>query len=389
MASMRISGCPVQALVPELVALRVSRKMEGSKISKTLALYLVLMKAKLDGIRSQWDKFKRFTNTHEFIHTQHPQSRQPICPLAPLSRSFYKLIEIVAYYDLLPTDDSPLVAFSFAEGPGGFLQALLHLRKNSADKYHGMTLARPSKTSVPGWRKAKDFLNKHPNVKVHLGLTGDGDMMSAPSLLHSFRKHGGTCDIVTGDGGFDFTADFANQEAKSLPLAFAQVAFALAVQAVGGTFVLKLFDTTSTASIDLLFMLCCAYDRVDIYKPNTSRSANSERYIVCRGFKQRATEALVLVLARALDKLASGWHPVRFLEAEIPYCFITALQEANAVFGQMQIECIANTLSLIRKPGADKIDSLVRSNTHRCVKWCQKHDLPYVYPGRRKGQCGP
>ena len=384
MTSIDISGSPVHKLSPGMLSARVSRFAEEPSISKTLSIYLNDMKDRIDGVRDQWDKFKRFTNAYEFVHTQHPIHKVPVCPLNPLSRSFYKLVEIIAHYELLAGDrDAPWVTFSFAEGPGGFLQALLTLRTNTADTYHGMTLSSHCKSTVPGWRKARDFLAAHSNVNVYAGLTADGNLLSAPNLIHCFKVHQATCNFVTGDGGFDFTADFANQEAKSLPLAFAQTAFALAVQSRGGTFVLKLFDTMTAASIDVLYLLCCAYKKVDLYKPNTSRSANSERYVVCRSLKAPATSNLIYSLARIIDKLAHGWLPIRFLNVDIPYSFITALQEANAVFGQMQIESISSTLSLIRRPAGDRIDALIRTNTQRCIKWCHRHALPCTRSARR------
>jgi hypothetical protein len=34
-----------------------------------------------------------------------------------------------------------------------------------------------------------------------------------------------------------------------------------------------------------MYLLCCAFDSVQIKKPVTSKQRNSEIYVVCRGFK--------------------------------------------------------------------------------------------------------
>tara|TARA_Y100000389_G_scaffold205108_1_gene263296 strand:+ start:21546 stop:22445 length:900 start_codon:yes stop_codon:yes gene_type:complete len=280
------------------------------------------------------------------------------------------------HYGLLDEFDQSIKCFSFAEGPGGFIQALLEKRNNHMDTYYGMTLTSAGQTAIPGWRKAKEFMSSNANVEIYHGVTGDGDLLHAANFIHCYKTFGGNCSFVTADGGFDFTSDYSNQEVTALPLAFAQIAYALAVQARNGTFVLKLFDTTTAASLDLLYLLWCAYDRVDIYKPDTSRAANSERYIICRGFLNLSTLPIIRSMACILSKLQHGWKPTRFLNCNIPYKFRTNVQEANAIFGQSQVDAISITLALIQFPSSEKIESLIHTNSVRCIKWCKKHGLP-------------
>ena len=47
------------------------------------------------------------------------------------------------------------------------------------------------------------------------------------------------------------------------------------------------------------------------------------------------------------------------------------------VFGQQQIESIANTLNLIENPKHDKLDAMKKANIGKCIAWCQKYKLPY------------
>ena len=62
-------------------------------------------------------------------------------------------------------------------------------------------------------------------------------------------------------------------------------AYAITMQKKGGTFVLKVFDLFLKPSVQLLYLLSCCYEQVYIIKPYTSRTANSERYVICKGFK--------------------------------------------------------------------------------------------------------
>jgi cap1 methyltransferase len=46
-----------------------------------------------------------------------------------------------------------------------------------------------------------------------------------------------------------------------------------------------MFDTFSSLSIEILYLLSYLYETVYITKPLSSRPANSEKYIVCINFK--------------------------------------------------------------------------------------------------------
>ena len=67
-------------------------------ISKSLCYYLNLMKTQIDNYTVNWDIYKKYTNVYEYIHTTIPYTKQSICKSKPLSRSFYKFVEI---YNLL------------------------------------------------------------------------------------------------------------------------------------------------------------------------------------------------------------------------------------------------------------------------------------------------
>ena len=81
-------------------------------------------------------------------------------------------------------------------------------------------------------------------------------------------------DLITGDGGFDFSIDFNKQEyMASTKLIFAQICFAIFLcKKNGGTFILKIFDIFSKCSIDILYILSNSLLRtVILFKPKTSR----------------------------------------------------------------------------------------------------------------------
>jgi len=345
-------------------------------INKTLYKYLSFIKEQIDCRLEQWDKYKKCTNPYEYIHSLIPNTKQSIATLKPISRSFFKMVEIcqsMALLELLPPVCS---TFHLAEGPGGFIEAMAYMRKNPADTYYGMTLIDDTNQNVPGWRKSKYFLINNPNVIIETGIEGNGDLTKPDNLRYCYDKYNGKMDLITGDGGFDFSFQYPQQEQISTKLITCQIGFAIAMQKVGGTFILKVYDTFTRFSLDLLFLLANLYDQVSIIKPNTSRYANSEKYVVCKGFRGTTT----LEIVKQFYKILQQPEPIvgSLFDFELPYLFTNKIEEFNAIIGQQQIDTIVSTIYLIDNNNKyDKIEHMKKKNIQKCITWCQKYGIPY------------
>jgi 23S rRNA U2552 (ribose-2'-O)-methylase RlmE/FtsJ len=351
---------------------------EGIEINKTLYKYLSMIKEQIDCRIDQWDKYKKHTNPYEYIHSIIPNTKQAISTLKPISRSFFKMIEIcgtMSLLDALPAT-TPCKSFHLAEGPGGFIEAMAYMRKNPQDVYYGMTLIDDTNQNVPGWRKSKYFLQNNPNVIIESGIEGDGDLTKATNLKYCYDMYNGQMDIITGDGGFDFSFQYPHQEQISTKLIMCQIAFAVAMQKPGGTFILKVYDTFTRISLDLLYLLANLYDQVTIIKPNTSRFANSEKYIVCRGFRNNQTLEIVKTFYKIL--LTSEPMVGALFDFELPYLFTNRVEEHNSILGQQQIDTIVATIYLIDNNNKhDKIEHMKKKNIQKCIQWCQKYNIQY------------
>ena len=64
-------------------------------INHSLQSYLANVKKEINKCGCQWDIYKKYTNPYEYIHTNIPGSRSAICKYKPLSRSYFKMIEIL------------------------------------------------------------------------------------------------------------------------------------------------------------------------------------------------------------------------------------------------------------------------------------------------------
>ena len=119
------------------------------------------------------------------------------------------------------------------------------------------------------------------------------------------------------------------------------------MQKKGGYFVLKVFDCFMQHTIDLIYLLTSFYRKIYIYKPNTSRLANSEKYIVCKDFLfENSNEFSPYLYNLFYNMIHSKKIIHRFLNIDVPNYFINKIEEYNCILGQQQIENIYNTISL-------------------------------------------
>ena len=347
-------------------------------VSYSLHSFLIELKGKIDECVDDWDKYKKYTNSYEYIHST--GSKPSICRYRPISRAFFKLVEII-HQLRIPTFDlanKQITMFGLAEGPGGFIEASCYYNKNPESRFYGMTIEDLRNHEVPGWKKTRNFLKQNPNVILEKGADGTGDLLNPANFDYVVEKYRGSIDFITGDGGFDFSMDFNSQELMMTKLLFAQIAYAVCLQKKGGSFILKMFDSFYKPTVEMMFLLSSMYEHVHIVKPNMSRPANSERYIVCIGYKYEYD----VKIKHAFESIITALDPVKhirgLLAIKVPLFFYNRMEEINSIFGQNQLDNIYTTLGLIdTRAKKDKIDNYNKQNIQKCVNWCIRHGFDY------------
>ena len=63
-------------------------------ISKTLNNYVLKSKSRIEEYQNDWDIIKKYINPYEFIHTIVPHCKTSVCKYKPVSRSYFKFVEI-------------------------------------------------------------------------------------------------------------------------------------------------------------------------------------------------------------------------------------------------------------------------------------------------------
>jgi 23S rRNA U2552 (ribose-2'-O)-methylase RlmE/FtsJ len=436
-------------------------------VSSSVYSHLCDIKQQIEKYQDAWDNIKKFTNPYEYIHTNITGNKTNISRLRPLSRSFYKMIEIIKNNNILaqynrnvvnkPDNKQAINTFHLAEGPGGFIEAISYLRgleyiravkeeivtdavgsgapsssseltpsvqilkRNTElhdevmkdverlkvsrrifetqkvacetmangvgntytgisygnDRYYGMTLINDDPI-CPGWKKTRIFLENHPNVIIETGSDKTGNLISFDNFIDCATKYRNKMEIITADGGFDFSVDFNNQENMATQLILCEVFYALAMQKQGGTFILKIFDVFHKATVDILYLLCYYYTNVSVMKPHTSRIANSEKYIVCQGFKIAHSGKIIEQISGIFSSLCSHERISSVLSQDHDLYFLNKIEEMNAMVSFQQIENITSTLSIITNHrNAEKLDQYKKTNVNKCIAWCEYYQIPY------------
>lgn len=308
----------------------------------------------IDIYGKKWEKVKKSVNIYEYVYTKY-DIHSNICSILPISRSYFKLHEICIDYNI----ENIHKCVCIAEGPGGFIQ---YLNDNkSVNDIYGITLISEDK-NIPIW--SYKLYNK---ANIHL-LDGDGtgDICKYDNIMYFINNIGkNSCDLITCDGGIDYSNNFTNQESESYNFIYNEILLALNLQTNGGTLILKIFDIFNTDTINLIYLLYNVYDIITICKPYTSRNTNSEKYLVCQKYNYDKN---------IIDLLFDNFNNKK-LNIYIPKSFLDDLNYYNDVYCEIQNNNIQNVLNILKSNNI-YIDKPNKNQIIKAKKWCKTYNLP-------------
>jgi 23S rRNA U2552 (ribose-2'-O)-methylase RlmE/FtsJ len=339
------------------------------KISINVKEYKVLLesKGKIDTHIKIWDKNKKKKNKYELVYVSNRNKYFNVANYIPISRSYFKLWEIL--YDIKYTASSNKTCH-IAEGPGGFIEATINycrLNRINIEGIDAITLKEDSK-DVPNWNMGQRMI-KENNIRIHYGKDGTGNIYNIQNVLDFIIKVGkNSADIITADGGFDYSIDYNKQEQLSYRLFLCELVIAVSLQKPGGMYIFKIFDISTKFTIQLLYILYKSYGSLSIMKPYTSRMANSEKYVICRGFIGISNENI-----NNLYNIINQWedlYPMSIVDMDnIESEFIEKIEKYNESYITYQIDNINRTLLPTTQ---DDYKLQVES----AYNWCERYKMP-------------
>jgi hypothetical protein len=357
----------------------------------------------------------------------------------PISRAYFKMWELLHDFPVVHRDKRPIRYAALAEGPGGFIEAFIHFRRcygygvklesmlsQGHSQYHGhgqypstedtsideyddeviaITLCDDKKVQIPGWKKSNQILDTYKKqIKVSFGEDGTGNLYKKDNIEYYCSLFlDKPADIVTADGGFDFSDDYSHQEHTLYRLLLSEVIVGLSILRKGGCMIIKVFDFMSDYTIELLYLITSLFHSVYVTKPFTSRIMNSEKYVVACGYMEHIpiqgvtsdTVNTYLITKRIeilrhlylqFDTL-SDESPIPTTTILRPYTiaheFIDALEQCNIGYGIRQLTYLSKTFDLVeRQVDSDMVNLLKKDQCVYAMTWCKKYEFPIYYKSK-------
>ena len=323
-----------------------------------------------------------------------------------------KMYELIYQMTLL-TDGSvclPRVnAFCNAELPGAFIIAINHFMKTKcadsqfdwvassylpeAAQLAGDKTILEDKYKIYEKNRSHWLMGPPPNAlpEGENPLTGDvTDPNVVNTLGNSVHQRFSAIDganLYTSDVGIEIVKEELNrQEELTSFVNFGQILTGLLSLSIGGHFVTKQFMFVTPFSRSLIAIVASLFDETFITKPKTSRPANSEVYLVGKGFKGINQEMVDDLLNRCkayktLDKLPTTWGSLVKPEilSKIDGELLAIAQE---VHGEQQVSFLNEIYEAYRMFTGTKINDLkllVKDIENKAqTLWIEENPIVYI-----------
>jgi len=297
---------------------------------------------------NRWEYLKKISNDYENIYTTN--KKYSLCLKTPISRSYFKLCEIINDCQLNKKYKDVLC---IAEAPGGFVEFLCE--HELCEDIYLNTFIKNDK-NIPLWNY--NCLKKYENIKYTHDANNNGDLKNINNIktLHKYKN---CFELITADGGIDFSLNFNNQELDSYELIYSEIYSALIYQKNKGILIIKFFDLFYQNTIKLLYILKQCYETITFIKPYTSRPSNSEKYLVCKNYNKNSN---------IIELMELYWGKKQNIYINIDYNFYKIVYDYNKTFTENQINSIENTIKKIHKTDSEK--------KKLCINWLKKYNLP-------------
>lgn len=315
---------------------------------------------------------KRTLRTGDVVFSLRRDFGPEMCTIA-----WAKMYEILTTYSLLGENESKIFnTVHLCEAPGAFICATNHYIKTKFPSRHVQ------------WNWIANSLNPYYEGNDLTAMLDDdrfivetidhwcfgkdntGNIMKKENVQMIWEKaqRMGTIQFVSADGSVSCIDNPNEQEGDTSFLHYCEMVCALGCLKKGGNFALKGFTLFEHYTVSKLYLLNCLFQKVDVFKPATSKAGNSETYIVCRNLKETLTQDFLSLLVDVLTTpdLHKNYAMIPF--QSLPSSFVKQCVQCAAFFAHFQRSTIEENLFL-----EDKMrnrDQIEKINQER--KWVEK-----------------
>ena len=323
-----------------------------------------------------WNDFRKISNNYELVNIVLNSKNLGISSLRPLSRSYYKMIEIITDYKVINNLNTKFNGIKnivlLAEAPGGFLEAINDILGNNVN-YYAISLIK-NDNNIPSWHYAIKKYIKQNNINFLYGHDKTGDLYKLINIFNYINNIGYySCELITSDGGIDFSENYINQEMLFYRLFLCEITLALSLQKKNGTFICKFFEFNTIFTIKLIYILYIFYDNVIITKPNISRKANSEKYLICKNLKQEVPQYIL----KNFYKIIINWDYdiIDIFKFKIPNYFLDSIKIYNEILLQKQLKHFEYIDDLYNNLTKKRLYKIIKEQIKTSYNWCKQYNI--------------
>ncbi|KAG1680032.1 Cap-specific mRNA (nucleoside-2'-O-)-methyltransferase 2 [Nymphon striatum] len=304
------------------------------------------------------------------------------------TQAWCKFFEILHRYPLLDTkDDKRFFSIHLCEAPGAFISALNHFIKQNSSfdeikwNWIGNSLNPYYEGSDIGTVITDDRLIRCTSEQWCFGSTNTGNILSNDIMPNIIEKMNNwhSVNLVTADGSIDCQVNPAEQECMVAELHLIEAITGVLILSPSGSLVLKMFTFYESNSVCLLYFLNCIFCTVHVFKPVTSKSGNSEVYVICEKLKKEIPqkESLLNLLKKISEKQVYGnEESVLFSQEDIPEDFIESVIECAQLFFNYQVSTIYFNLELFDENILTKYGQELDKLQNQCKKkFFKQHNI--------------
>lgn len=144
-----------------------------------------------------------------------------------------------------------------------------------------------------------------------------------------------------------------------------------------GTFILKMFTMFESSSICLLYFLNNCFSQVHVFKPCTSKSGNSEVYVICLHYTGKEYFTLMLDKFLRHYKNPDSIHSMLPV-SEVPSSFCNQVEECAAFFMKKQVKTILDNVCFFKNPSKHEVSKTEEIKNAVVEYYLEKYDLKLI-----------
>lgn len=360
------------------------------------------IKTKLSKAKSQLDEeykkpnfAKYWSNFDPFKYEKYVVSE--IGNTTNVSNAWIKCYELINYFGLLDKIkfQDKFLHFDNAAFPGSFILAVHHmvntLYSDNSSKFEWKASSLYEATDEDP-EPLEDKYGLFQKYKKHwlMDDKNNGDVLVESNQLDFRQKLQNLVDLYTSDLGFDVSQDYNNQELLQMPANIGQILTGLLTLNKGGSFITKQYTTFEPITLSIMYATSAFFEEFYICKPYSSREANSETYLVGKGFKGADLSHPYIVMF--LEKIKTKTDTPFFALESYPEKYIKTITECAKDLSNAQIEKINADIfrcnkCIIMKIQDPKKNSIViefyKSIENKLIEWYSSNPvLPILHKNK-------